>query len=241
MSVFSFGDSPPHTPDYYDPPSDYDDSPSDYDDSPSEKEDNLDFDADYDDPLSEKEDNLDFDADYDDPPSEKDDNLDFDADYDDPPSEEGDNLDFDADYDDPPSENYDYFDGDDDNYNPFVNCRVCNKLVSSSFLNEHLDNQHKCNYCNDSNYMNAESLKTHIKENHMIPCKHCNAKKLTIEIAEHEQSHPAVGMIQLNRLTNERFNQLVAENRIYAIEGSVFIKEPECLTLSEQLSKVELD
>lgn len=47
--------------------------------------------------------------------------------------------------------------------------------------------------------------------------------------------------IQLNQLTDERFNQLVAENRIYAVRGSLFVKESECLTLSKQLAKVELE
>lgn len=204
MSVFSFGDSPPHTPDIFD---DYD------------------FDHGNDESSNDSCGNLDFDADKDDDPLDECDNFDFDADKDDDPSEECDNFDYDCDKDD----------------DLFVNCKVCNKPVSSSFLNEHLNNQHKCNYCNDYGYMNAESLEAHIGEKHMIACKHCDAKKLTSEIAQHELSHPTVGMIQLNQLTDERFNQLVAENRIYAMEGSLFVKEPQRFTLSEQLSKVEIN
>lgn len=161
----------------------------------------------------------------------------FDAGEDDFSEDEGDNLDFDADKDDYSLEESDNNDCDRDD-DPFVNCKVCNKPVSSSFLKEHLENQHKCNYCNDCDYMNTESLETHIKEAHMIKCKHCNVKKLTNEIAQHELSHTIVSMIQMNKLTDERFNQLVAENRVYAIEGNLYIKED--LTLSEQLSKVEL-
>lgn len=153
MSVFSFGDSPPHTPNeafitHWD--SDNDDTSNvNCDDFEPEK---------YDSSLDEA-DHIDYfdDGDKDDTSLDEDDRFDYDCE-----------------------------DDDGDNDDPFVSCRFCNKPVSSSFLNEHLNNQHKCNYCIDCGYMNADSLEAHIKEKHVVACKHCDAKKLFSELAQHE-------------------------------------------------------
>lgn len=126
------------------------------------------------------------------------------------------------------SPNYDYYDDyeyeDDD---PFVDCKFCDEPVLSSRLDKHLENKHKCNYCCECDYMNTESLKAHIEEKHMVPCKYCNTKRFLDEIAQHELTHSVVGMVQLGKLTDERFNQLVAENRIYSKEGCLYIKEAD--------------
>lgn len=129
-----------------------------------------------------------------------------------------------------PHDNYDYdYDDDDEDDDPFIDCEICNEPVLSSRMDKHLDNLHKCNHCDDCTYMNMESLKAHIEEKHMVSCKYCNAKKYTDDIVQHELTHSVVGMIQLQQLTNERFNQLVAENRIYAKEGCLYIKESDRL------------
>lgn len=128
------------------------------------------------------------------------------------------------DYDD----DHDY-DDDDECRDPFVVCKYCNVRVLSSRLIKHLNNKHKCNHCHDHecNYMNVETLKAHIDEKHMVLCKHCDAKKLTDDIVQHELTHSVVGMVQLQKLTDEHFNQLVAENRIYAKDGCLYVKESD--------------
>ena len=118
--------------------------------------------------------------------------------------------------------NYDYEDDD-----PFVDCKFCGEPVLSSRMEKHLDNKHKCSHCHDVNYMSSESLKEHIEAKHMVQCKYCDAKRFADEIAQHELTHSVIGLIQLGKLTDERFNQLVADNRIYAKDGCLYIKKSE--------------
>lgn len=163
--------------------------------------------------------------------------VDYDCDQDDGDS------DFNADKDDYSEDDCgddDYICDRDDDDIDYATCKVCNKLIPSIYLDEHLNNRHKCNYCSDCDFMNAESIDAHVKEKHMVSCKHCNIKQLISELAQHELSHPVVGMIQMNQLPDERFNQLVAANRIYAMDGKLYIKEQECEVLSEQVSNIEI-
>lgn len=160
----------------------------------------------------------------------------YDNDYDD---RDYDDRDYDdRNYDDRDHDYLDEYEDDD----PFMDCKICEEPVLLSRMDKHLENRHKCVYCNDCSFMNMESLKVHIQEKHMVSCKHCNAKKLTDEIAQHELTHSVVGMIQLQQLTDERFNQLVAENRIYAKEGCLYIRESDRLQIiSQNLMRWNLD
>lgn len=108
---------------------------------------------------------------------------------------------------------------------PIVNCAYCDVPVESSRLDRHLNNMHKCVFCNEGSYMTKTALEAHIKQEHMVACTHCGIKKLAEEIAQHELTHSVVGVVQLGILTDERFNQLVAENRIYSKDGSLYVKE----------------
>lgn len=65
-------------------------------------------------------------------------------------------------------------------------------------------------------------------------------RQLTTEIVQHELSHPIVGMIQMNQLSDERFNQLIAVDRIYAMDAKLFVKDQECQVPSLQVSRTEL-
>lgn len=124
------------------------------------------------------------------------------------------------------SPNYDdYNDYDYEDDDPFIDCKFCEEPVLSSRMDKHLETKHKCYHCRECDYMTAESLKSHIEETHMVSCKYCTEKRFSDEIAQHELTHSVIGLVQLGKLTDERFNQLVAENRIYSKDGCLYIKE----------------
>lgn len=144
-------------------------------------------------------------------------------------------------------DNYDDF--NDDNGNNFINCAHCNSQVLSQNYQRHLENIHKCWYCN--NYMPQNVIANHIQRKHTVKCDYCPDEVPVDEIDQHvethytkckycpaticgdvnihiRQSHPleaTIGMIQLHRITSDHFNELVNENRIYSIAGQIFIKE----------------
>lgn len=120
-----------------------------------------------------------------------------------------------------------FFGGPSPNYDPIVDCMFCVETILASEMEKHLEKKHKCTYCTESDYMNVESLQIHVEEKHMVSCKLCSAKRFNDEIAQHELTHSVIGIVQLGKLTDERFNQLVAENRIYSKDGCLFIRDAE--------------
>lgn len=131
----------------------------------------------------------------------------------------------------------DEYDDDDDedmseNSDYFVDCDYCSSKVLESNYKNHLEKVHKCTYCR--NFMPKESIKRHIQEKHMEKCSYCNAVMLESKIDQHMLTHNnnnnnrpldgAIGMIQLGKLNDERFNKLISENRVYAKDGQLFIK-----------------
>lgn len=147
---------------------------------------------------------------------------------------------------------YDYNDSDyydDDNGNEFIDCDYCDAQVLSRNYDRHLENVHKCPYC--KNYMPKSSISTHIQRKHTIKCEFCPAEVRIDEMKQHEETHyrkckychlticgdinlhirqshtleATIGMVQLQRISSDRFNQLVNEKRIYCVAGQIFIKE----------------
>lgn len=148
---------------------------------------------------------------------------------------------------------YDYEDYNNDynndNGNNYIDCAHCNSQVLIRNYERHLENVHKCCYCN--NYMPQYAIDSHIQRKHMVKCNYCPVEMIVDEIDEHEQTHyikckycpltivgdinkhirqdhpleATIGMIQLHKITSDRFNELVAENRIYTMAGQIFIKE----------------
>lgn len=132
---------------------------------------------------------------------------------------------------------------DDGNY--FIECSHCDAQVLQRNYQRHLDKVHKCQYC--TNYMPRESLDGHIQRKHIVACKDCPAMVLECNIHVHERTHfidcnyctksihereinihirqsHAYGMIQLQKISDARFNQLVAANRIFSSGGNIFIR-----------------
>lgn len=146
-----------------------------------------------------------------------------------------------------------YYDGysqlDEDDGNYYIGCIHCDAEVLSRNMNRHLEKVHKCWHCN--NYMPNEAIDGHIQRKHIITCDYCSAEILENEMDQHEQTHffacrycpldiheddmdnhvrlnhalvAIIGVIQLQRISDNRFNQLVAANQIYSKDGLLFIK-----------------
>lgn len=138
---------------------------------------------------------------------------------------------------------------DDDDGNYFINCSHCDARVLQRNYNRHLANVHKCPHCD--NFMPRDSLDGHIERKHTVNCEWCGVSKTIDEIVAHESSHykqcqycrldiyegvfdnhirqthplaATIGMIQSLKITDNRFNELVAANRIYSKDGHLFIK-----------------
>lgn len=129
----------------------------------------------------------------------------------------------------------DDYDGTDDNMSEdddyFVDCDYCSSEVRRSNYEKHLENVHKCRYC--TNYMPKPSIKKHIQDKHIKKCPHCHVEMLETELNQHIATHNnrnnrshegPVGMIQLGKLSDERFNSLVSANCVYAKDGQLYIK-----------------
>lgn len=147
------------------------------------------------------------------------------------------------------SEDDDNDNDDDDDGNYFIECGHCNAKVLQRNYGRHLENVHMCRYC--KNYMPKNALEGHIQRKHMVTCYLCGIEKLTDEIEAHKETHfkncihcsnsiyesdmtahieqnhsfaAIIGMVQMHKITDKRFNELVAANRIYSKNGHLFIK-----------------
>lgn len=118
------------------------------------------------------------------------------------------------------------YDDDDDEGNSYVNCTHCGDQVLHRNYQRHLEAVHKCRYCD--NYMPKKSIKEHIERKHMKKCSYCCEFVLETKMKNHcTENHPlqeTIGMIQLNKISDERFNKLIRENRVYAKDGHLFIE-----------------
>lgn len=132
-----------------------------------------------------------------------------------------------------------------------VVCKYCLEHVIASNYDNHLKLVHKCKYC--ENYMPKQSLAVHIKRVHECSScgNHMRKEALTGHINRcHlgkvddclKRLETAIGnscanlanienlanvllqMIRLDKLTNDEFNKLLDENRIYAKDGHLFRK-----------------
>lgn len=144
---------------------------------------------------------------------------------------------------------YDDGDGDSSDDEDLLSCDHCPSLVKRWKYADHLERVHKCKHC--GNYMPKGSIASHIskhhtekcpycmkmflsnemaqhKLSHLIKCQHCNESVLSSELPAHRvNKHPlleTVGMIKLDQLSNDEFNKLVDEKRIYAKDGHLFRK-----------------
>lgn len=125
-----------------------------------------------------------------------------------------------------------------------VKCSYCPKMMASSEIVDHMRSMHK-NITKPSS-MQALSQQKHIgqkSENdcdgnsleqnnsqresmHFGRCKHCGESVLGSNLNSHiEAKHPInalIGMIKLSKISDERFNQLMNEKRIFVKDGNLF-------------------
>lgn len=129
-----------------------------------------------------------------------------------------------------------------------VACSYCNlKLMPAQMRDHEVTHFVRCQYC--PNYMPKTSIPTHIENKHMVVCSHCDLKLMPAEKKDHEATHfvrcqycnanvltqnvnahiadrhpfhATIGMIR--KIDDAAFNRLVAENRVYAKDGHLFIK-----------------
>lgn len=150
---------------------------------------------------------------------------------------------------------------DDDDY--LVDCKHCPSQVKLSNYDEHLERVHECMHC--GNHMRKQSLDAHIKRNHMVKCQHCMKMFVANAIALHQLIHytkcqrcnesilkselpthlannhaliETIGMIKLDKLSNDEFNRLIDEKRVFAKDGHLFLKWNQNLTI---VSKNQLE
>lgn len=106
-------------------------------------------------------------------------------------------------------------------------CSHCNKRMAKRLIKNHIEKMHtvKCKYCSVQIVITGIALH---EATHFTQCKYCPSKTLTGNMATHvSENHPhnaTIGMIQLQKATDSHFNDLVAQNRIYAKGGFIFIK-----------------
>lgn len=158
--------------------------------------------------------------------------------------EDGDDDDDDDDVDDD--------DDEDEELHEIVKCKYCKKKLTKRNMRDHIQRKHMvaCPYC-DSQMVEGR-LDDHLKRKHMSACKHCNEMIIDREMSEHIQSHFAaceycgnrmlrkalqahiqqrhnfdalVGIIHGNRLTDDKFNDLVKQSRIYSLNGIIYVGE----------------
>lgn len=139
---------------------------------------------------------------------------------------------------------------DDDELHEIVKCKYCKKKLTKRSIREHIQRKHiiTCPYCDSQ--MTEGRLDEHLKKKHMSACKHCNELIIDREMSEHIQSHFAsceycgnrmlrmalsahiqqrhnfdalVGIIHGNRLTDDKFNDLVKQNRVYSLNGIIYV------------------
>lgn len=143
-------------------------------------------------------------------------------------------------------DNDDYYDDGD----MIVYCGYCNKQLLNRNYDRHVDNvHHKCDHC--TNYMPKKAIQQHIQRKHTQKCPHCTAELVVNLLPQHEathftkcedckvsflkenlskhmaESHPfrtTIGMIRLDKISNEEFNKMINEKRIHAKDGFLFIQ-----------------
>lgn len=142
------------------------------------------------------------------------------------------------------NENY----SNDENGDAFEDCRFCSAKYKIRNRQRHHDHHHeRCDHC--SNVIPKTSMDTHIERKHTSRCRYCNEKVLTTElyqhkaihhekckfckqtvlkrdmnahIADHHSSDKILGMIRLDKTSDQEINRLIAANRIYAKDGCLF-------------------
>lgn len=136
-------------------------------------------------------------------------------------------------------------DYEDEDY--LVDCPHCPNPVKRSNYDAHIEKVHTCDEC--GHQMPKKAIQGHKKRNHMEICQTCKVEMLATPMKEHvkihykqckycdlsvhqqtlekhiQDNHPfhsTVGMICLEKLTDNEFNKLVAANRIYSKDGHLF-------------------
>lgn len=139
-----------------------------------------------------------------------------------------------------------YSESDEDSDTP-EECRYCDAIYKVRNRQRHMQTVHKCPHCN--NYMPKTSIPAHIENKHLVECSYCNQRLLPAQMKLHEPTqfvrcqycnenslkqnlnahiadrhpfHATIGMIR--KVDDAEFNRLVAENRVYAKDGHLFIK-----------------
>lgn len=128
-------------------------------------------------------------------------------------------------------------------------CLHCGNYMPKESLPGHLKRIHECQYCGA--YMRKESLEGHILKNHsekckycskmildaLMPvhlcihfaaCKYCNQNILVSNMGKHlAKVHPlqeTLGIIRLDKISDDEFNELIDKKLIYAKSGHLFRK-----------------
>lgn len=140
-----------------------------------------------------------------------------------------------------------YDDDEEEDSSSEEDCRHCDARYKIRNRQRHMENVHKCPYC--TNYMPKESIQGHIERKHMDACSYCDQWFLPAQMHQHELTHfircqycsqnilkqnlnahvadrhpfhATIGMIR--KLNDDEFNRLVAQNKVYAKDGHIFIK-----------------
>lgn len=126
-----------------------------------------------------------------------------------------------------------HYDDDNDDVRYVVDCEHCAAQVLESNYPRQLENVHKCQHC--ANYLPIESIQRHIQRVHMKKCSYCQKKIFETKMQQHILTHTsnnnndrplleAIGMIQLGKISDKSFNELINARRVYAKNGHLFIK-----------------
>lgn len=117
-----------------------------------------------------------------------------------------------------------------------VKCQYCSKSMPQSSIQKHINEKHmqkrKCRYCTKMMaHLDMKVLDRHVLQHesmHFVKCKHCGENVLESNLNSHietkHKTHAIIGMIQLSKISDTKFNQMINEKRIYAKDGHLFMK-----------------
>lgn len=107
-----------------------------------------------------------------------------------------------------------------------VTCRYCGAEVLANQIG-----QHKARHFVACQYCTAEVAINQIEQHeagHFVPCKYCALDIYELNVDKHVyQEHPLeaiIGLIQLRKISDANFNNLVARNRVFAKDGHIFVR-----------------
>lgn len=150
------------------------------------------------------------------------------------------------------SDEYSDVDGDGNGYEEWIDCDCCPAHVLAIHYDRHVNRNHKkCPLCEKR--MFQSEIDKHIEDEHMIYCTECGEKQLlSVEAKQHERQHlltcefcnkqilkenmkkhlqerhcsveSVIGVVRSLKITDAQFNELVANKRIYACDGIIYMK-----------------